>query len=154
MDAGAAVVRRNDRASTHSYLLPPTPPYSWSERRCGLAEQLDLQSLLAGNDVMEIRPALDAAEQQLWAVRQAAVPLLQKLPGPKRITEFIEDVTVHPDVLAQYMSVTRILQGSAPRPSCTATGDGNIHTRPVLDLKQSADLAVMQRIMDEVMDYA
>jgi Fe-S oxidoreductase len=83
------------------------------------------------------------------------VPLLQKLPGPKRIAEFIEDVTVHPDQLANYMStlsgilrshdVQGIMYGHA--------GDGNIHTRPILNLKDSKDLATMQSIMDEVMDF-
>ncbi len=161
MDAGfLRFVRRNDPridalvpASADTALLVEFE----ASDDAGLAEQLDsLQSLLAGGDVMEIRPALDAAEQkQLWAVRQAAVPLLQKLPGPKRITEFIEDVTVHPDVLAQYMSaLTRILAGFGSEAIMYGhAGDGNIHTRPVLDLKQSGDLAVMQRIMDEVMDY-
>lgn len=115
-----------------------------------------LEDLLAESDVTQVKPALDAAEQKrLWAVRQAAVPLLQKLPGPKRITEFIEDVTVHPDVLAQYMStLTAILE----KHGCEAimyghAGDGNIHTRPVLDLKRSEDLEVMQQIMDEVIAY-
>ena len=122
-----------------------------------LAERLAaLETLLAGGPVLEVKRALAAAEQaQLWAIRKAAVPLLQKLPGPKRIAEFIEDVTVHPDQLASYMStlagilkshgVDAIMYGHA--------GDGNIHTRPVLNLKDSGDLALMQTIMDEVMDY-
>ena len=72
----------------------------------------------------EVKRALGAAEQkQLWAVRQAAVPLLQKLPGPKRVVEFVEDVTVHPDVLADYMSTPAgpSSTATASRPSCTAT---------------------------------
>ena len=161
MDAGfLRFVRRNDPridalvpASADTALLVEFESADDSQ----LAEQLaSLESLLAGGDVMEIRPALDAAEQkQLWAVRQAAVPLLQKLPGPKRITEFIEDVTVHPDVLAKYMNtLTRILAGFGSEAIMYGhAGDGNIHTRPVLDLKQSSDLAVMQKMMDEVMDY-
>ena len=68
-----------------------------------LAEQLASLEALAGrtDPCWKSSRAMAAAEQkQLWAVRKAAVPLLQKLPGPKRIAEFIEDVTVHPDVLA------------------------------------------------------
>ncbi|NLE74094.1 MAG: FAD-binding protein [Actinobacteria bacterium] len=162
MDAGfLRFVRRNDPkidalvpANADTALLVEFEAADDSQ----LAEQLEsLQSLLAGGDAMEIRPAFDAAEQkQLWAVRQAAVPLLQKLPGPKRITEFIEDVTVHPDVLAKYMNkLTRILAGFGSEAIMYGhAGDGNIHTRPVLDLKQSSDLAIMQKMMDEVMDYA
>ena len=32
-------------------------------------------------------------------------------------------------------------------------GDGNIHTRPILDLKNAADLRTMQRLYDEVSGY-
>lgn len=119
-----------------------------------LSEKLaSLDSLLAGGDVMEIKPALDPGEQKkLWSVRQAAVPLLQKLPGPKRIAEFIEDCTVHPDVLARYMSdlAAIIAQSGSEAVMYGHAGDGNIHTRPVLNLKESKDLEIMQKIFDEV----
>lgn len=122
-----------------------------------LADRLQaLRDLLLPDSAIEVRPALDPDEQKrLWAVRQSAVPLLQKLPGPRRITEFIEDVTVHPDVLAQYMSTLSEILG---RHGSTAimyghAGDGNIHTRPMLDLKRREDLELMQKIMDEVMDF-
>jgi FAD/FMN-containing dehydrogenase len=45
--------------------------------------------------------ALDPREQErLWMVRKRAVQILQRLPGPTRITPFIEDVTVPPKKLA------------------------------------------------------
>lgn len=113
-----------------------------------------LEQMLAGGSALQVKRAMGAAEQkQLWAVRQAAVPLLQKLPGPKKIVEFIEDITVHPDVLATYMStmagilekhgVESIMYGHA--------GDGNIHTRPILSTKDPNDLRTMKSIMDEAM---
>jgi FAD/FMN-containing dehydrogenase/Fe-S oxidoreductase len=113
-----------------------------------------LEQMLAGGSALQVKRAMGAAEQkQLWAVRQAAVPLLQKLPGPKKIVEFIEDITVHPDVLATYMStlagilvkhgVESIMYGHA--------GDGNIHTRPILSTKDPDDLRTMKSIMDEAM---
>jgi FAD/FMN-containing dehydrogenase/Fe-S oxidoreductase len=121
-----------------------------------LDEQLrSLESLLAGGTALQVKRALGPAEQkQLWAIRQAAVPLLQKLPGPRRIAEFIEDVTVHPEVLAEYMST---LDGILKRRGVECVmyghaGDGNIHTRPLLDLKDRADLDLMQKIMDEVVE--
>ncbi len=121
-----------------------------------LGEKLEgLASLLAGGPVIDVKQARSAAEQQqLWAVRQAAVPLLQKLPGPKRVVEFVEDVTVHPEVLAQYMSslqaifdrydVQAVMYGHA--------GDGNIHTRPLMDPKDAGDLRLMQTVMDEAVE--
>jgi FAD/FMN-containing dehydrogenase len=121
-----------------------------------LEQQLrSLEGLLAGGAALQVKRALDPVEQrQLWAIRQAAVPLLQKLPGPRRIAEFIEDVTVHPEVLAQYMST---LDGILKRHGVECVmyghaGDGNIHTRPLLDLKDGGDLRLMQQIMDEVVD--
>ncbi len=118
------------------------------------AQLTSLERLLAGGTALQVKRALGAAEQkQLWAVRQAAVPLLQKLPGPRKIVEFIEDITVHPDVLAQYMStvagilerhdVQAIMYGHA--------GDGNIHTRPILSTKDPRDLRLMSTIMEEAM---
>jgi Fe-S oxidoreductase/FAD/FMN-containing dehydrogenase len=121
-----------------------------------LAEKLaSLESLLAGGDALEVKRALDPTDQkQLWAVRQAAVPLLQKLPGPKKIVEFIEDATVHPEVLADYMSrLNRILQSRDVQAIMYGhAGDGNIHTRPILDMRAPGDLRLMQEIMEEVMD--
>lgn len=118
------------------------------------AQLTSLEQMLAGGSALQVKRAMGAVEQkQLWAVRQAAVPLLQKLPGPKKIVEFIEDITVHPDVLATYMStvsgilakhgVESIMYGHA--------GDGNIHTRPILSTKDPADLRTMKAIMDEAM---
>ena len=121
-----------------------------------LAEQLaSLEGLLAGGDALEVKRALDPADQkQLWAVRQAAVPLLQKLPGPKKIVEFIEDATVHPEVLADYMSrLNTILQSRDVQAIMYGhAGDGNIHTRPILDMRDPGDLRLMQEIMEDVMD--
>lgn len=122
----------------------------------GLEAKLSsLEALLAGGPALQVKRALGSAEQkQLWAIRQAAVPLLQKLPGPRRIAEFIEDVTVHPEVLATYMST---LDGILKRHGVDCVmyghaGDGNIHTRPLLDLKDRRDLSLMQAIMDEVVE--
>ncbi|MBU2603829.1 MAG: FAD-binding protein [Actinobacteria bacterium] len=121
-----------------------------------LEEKLaSLEGLLAGGDALEVKRALDPGDQkQLWAVRQAAVPLLQKLPGPKKIVEFIEDATVHPEVLADYMSrLNTILQSHDVRAIMYGhAGDGNIHTRPILDMRNPGDLRLMNEIMEEVME--
>ncbi len=114
-----------------------------------------LEGLLAGGDAIEVKRALDPADQaQLWSVRQGAVPLLQRLPGAKKIVEFIEDATVHPDVLAQYMSrLSTILQSHGVQAIMYGhAGDGNIHTRPILDMRDPGDLNLMHRIMEEVME--
>ncbi len=114
-----------------------------------------LESLLAGGPAVEVKRALDPVEQEeLWQVRKTAVPLLQKLPGPKRIAEVIEDVTIHPSVLADYMeNLDGMLKGmDIPGIMYGHAGDGNVHTRPLLDLKDAKDLAKMQRLLEEVVE--
>ncbi|GAB4251246.1 MAG: FAD-binding and (Fe-S)-binding domain-containing protein [Thermoleophilia bacterium] len=112
-----------------------------------------LESLLSGS-ALAVKRALDPVEQkQLWAVRQSGVPLLQKLPGPRRIVEFIEDVTVHPEVLPTYIdTLAKILRSHGVQGIIYGhAGDGNIHTRPLLDVKDRGDLRTMHAIMEEVM---
>lgn len=153
-------VREND-PSVNELLPQDVDTALLVEFEAGQEEELleklgSLDELLSDGPALEVRRAIDASEQaKLWKVRKSAVPLLQKIPGPRRIAEFIEDVTVHPEVLAGYMDtlsgildkkdVKGILYGHA--------GDGNIHTRPLLDLKDSSDLRLMQTIMDDVMEY-
>ena len=91
----------------------------------------------------------------LWTVRKSAVALALRMPGPRRALPFIEDVTVHPTEVPGYVD---FLQRLFDRESVDAVmyghvGDGNIHTRPLLDPKDPADLRTMQRLYDEVSAY-
>jgi hypothetical protein len=77
------------------------------------------------------------------------------MPGPRRALPFIEDVTVHPSEVPGYVD---FLQKLFDRERVDAVmyghvGDGNIHTRPLLDPKDSHDLRTMQRLYDEVSGY-
>jgi len=93
-------------------------------------------------------------QEKLWQVRQAALPLLFTLPGPGRITPFIEDVSVAPSKLGIYLeglhrifakhNVTSAVYGHA--------GDGNLHTRPILDLRNPKDVETMCHLADEVFE--
>ena len=97
--------------------------------------------------------AYDPEEQErLWLVRKRAVQILQKLPGPKRITPFVEDVTVPPKNLVAYIEglykiwdrykVEAAIYGHA--------GDSNLHARPILDLRVPEDVVKMKGIAGEV----
>ena len=115
-----------------------------------------LERHLATRAATAVKRAASAAEQdQLWTVRKSAVPLLLRMPGPRRATPFIEDVTVHPDELAGYID---FLQKMFARRNVDAAifghaGDGNVHCRPMLDPKNAEDLRSLQGIYDEVSDY-
>ena len=97
--------------------------------------------------------AYDPKEQErLWVVRKRAVQILQRLPGPTRITPFIEDVVVPPKELVAYIrglgeiftrfGVEAAVYGHA--------GDSNLHARPLLDLRRAEDVARMKGIADAV----
>jgi FAD/FMN-containing dehydrogenase/Fe-S oxidoreductase len=100
--------------------------------------------------------ATDAAEtNRLWTVRKSAVALALRMPGPRRALPFIEDVTVHPSEVPGYVA---FLQKLFDRRGVDAVmyghvGDGNIHTRPLLDPKDAADLRTVQALYDEVSEY-
>ena len=97
--------------------------------------------------------AYDAAEQQrLWLVRKRAVQILQRLPGPTRITPFVEDVTVPPDNLVSYIQG---LRGIFSRHGVKAAiyghaGDSNLHARPLIDTRVPGDVAKMRGIAGDV----
>jgi len=102
-----------------------------------------------------IDTAYDEAEQKkLWSIRKSAVPILNKIKGPKRITGFVEDVAVDPFKLPDYIrgfkeivdrhGVKAIIYGHA--------GHGNTHPRPLLNLKEEEDIKKMEAIAEEVYD--
>lgn len=94
----------------------------------------------------------EAQQEQLWSIRKSAVPILNKLEGPKRITGFVEDVAVAPAKLPDYIrrfkeimdkyGVEAIIYGHA--------GHGNTHPRPLLNLKREEDIAKMEAIAQDV----
>ncbi len=111
---------------------------------------------LAGTDAITMVRARSAEETaRLWTVRKSAVALALRMPGPRRALPFIEDVTVHPTEVPGYVDFLQRLFDSEGVDAVMYghVGDGNIHTRPLLDPKDPADLRTMQRLYDEVQGY-
>ena len=97
--------------------------------------------------------AYDPREQErLWIVRKRAVQILQRLPGPTRITPFIEDVVVPPDRLVAYIKGLREIFARFGVEAAVYghAGDSNLHARPLLDLRRAEDLARLKGIADAV----
>jgi FAD/FMN-containing dehydrogenase/Fe-S oxidoreductase len=100
--------------------------------------------------------ALTVADTEfLWRVRKSAVPLMQQSPGRRQPLPFIEDITVNP---ARVPECIEFLQKLFDRQGVQAVmvghvGDGNLHTRPMLDPRDPADRLAMQRIYDRVAEY-
>ena len=104
---------------------------------------------------VSVRAANAAETEHLWRVRKSAVALMQRMPGVRQPLPFIEDICVHP---TEMPACVNFLQTLFDREGVDAVmvghmGDGNIHTRPVLDPKDPVDRVSMQRIYDEVTAY-
>jgi FAD/FMN-containing dehydrogenase/Fe-S oxidoreductase len=115
-----------------------------------------LRTHLDGTAAISLVRAAGAADtEHLWRVRKSAVALMQRMPGPRQPLPFIEDICVHP---TEMPACVDFLQNLFDREGVEAVmvghmGDGNIHTRPVLDPKDPGDRVTMQRIYDEVTAY-
>lgn len=117
-----------------------------------LAEQAQRQ-LREHGLTEQVYPAATAKEKaKFWAVRKAAVPILYKLKGRQKILALVEDAAVSVDQLVGYFKgiydifgrhgVTFVLYGHIAK--------GLMHTRPLLDLKDPNDVALLKTIADEV----
>ncbi len=91
--------------------------------------------------------------EKFWSIRKKSFPIVMKLRKEgKRPTPFIEDVVVQPERLAAFIrklyniyqkyNIEGVIYGHA--------GDGQLHTRPLLDMKNQTDIDTMTKIADEV----
>ncbi len=97
--------------------------------------------------------AYNSVEQaRLWAVRSSAWSLINKVKGPRKPQNFIDDVAVDPAKIPEYLrglykifdkyGVVAINYGHA--------GNGNIHVNPLLDLKNPEDLERLRGLAKDV----
>ena len=90
--------------------------------------------------------------KKVWALRTAGLGLLSNIPGDKRSTTVIEDTAVAPEYLADYMKeFDELLKKyglSCVKYAHIATGE--IHLRPLLNLKEEADVELYHTLAAEV----
>jgi len=93
-------------------------------------------------------------QKRLWKSRKEAVPLLFRMKDKKHPVEFIEDTVVDNKKLAEYIvGLEKIKKRYSLSMSCYGhPGDGELHIRPNLDLRDRADIEKMWRIADEVFE--
>lgn len=80
--------------------------------------------------------------QSVWELRKAGLGLLANIPGDKKAVACIEDTAVAIEDLANYIDdFSKIMEGYGQRSVYYAhAGAGEIHLRPILDLKKSEDV--------------
>jgi FAD/FMN-containing dehydrogenase/Fe-S oxidoreductase len=90
--------------------------------------------------------------KRVWALRTAGLGLLSNIPGDKRSVTVIEDTAVAPEYLPDYMEeVDQILDNyglNCVKYAHIATGE--IHLRPLLNLKDKADVELYHTIAREI----
>ncbi len=92
-----------------------------------------------------IEPAMVSAA---WALRSAGLGLLANIPGDPKAVACIEDTAVDIEDLADYIDeVDAMMDGFNQKPVHYAhAGAGEIHLRPILDLKKSKDVEEFYQI--------
>ncbi|ADB63470.1 FAD linked oxidase domain protein (plasmid) [Haloterrigena turkmenica DSM 5511] len=106
-------------------------------------------------DAFEALEAYTEDEQaDLWKLRKAAIPLLMSLEGDPKPYPFIEDATVPPEELAEYVQkFMGILDDHDTSAAYFAhAGSGTLHIRPILNLKEDEGVQAMQSISGDVTD--
>jgi FAD/FMN-containing dehydrogenase/Fe-S oxidoreductase len=116
----------------------------------------DTRRLLRSHNLSRnIHLAATAQEKaEFWALRKAAVPILYKLKGDKKILALVEDAAVPVDRLVAYFDgIYRIFERHDVRFVLYGhIAKGLMHTRPLLNLKEAHDVAMLKPLADEVFE--
>ncbi|MDA7557959.1 FAD-binding protein [Flavobacteriaceae bacterium] len=86
--------------------------------------------------------------ERVWNLRKAGLGLLANIPGDKKAVACIEDTAVAIEDLPEYITAfTSLLSSYGQKAVYYAhAGAGEIHLRPILDLKKSEDVKLFREI--------
>ncbi|SFG41053.1 FAD/FMN-containing dehydrogenase [Halopelagius inordinatus] len=110
---------------------------------------------VAGGRAFEaVEAYTEEAQADIWKLRKAAIPLLMSLEGDPKPYPFIEDATVPPEELAEYVTeFEEVLETHGTSAAYFAhAGSGTLHIRPILNLKDEDGIETMRGITDDVTD--
>ena len=88
--------------------------------------------------------------KRVWSLRKAGLGLLANLPGDKKAVACIEDTAVELSDLPAYIEdFTAIMEGFGQKSVYYAhAGAGELHLRPILDLKKAKDIQLFHDITE------
>lgn len=125
-----------------------------AEQCAGRAAAIQRQLVEAELGRDHYQAVTEAEKQKFWALRKAAVPILYKLKGRRRILALVEDAAVPVSGLVPFFEglyaifrrheVDFVLYGHIAK--------GLLHTRPLLDLKNPRDIALLRVLADAVFE--
>ena len=122
-----------------------------------LLDKLDeLETLLDGLNLAHTfsRAISEADQADVWNVRRAGLGLLMGVKGDSKPIAFVEDAAVPPERLPDYLAEFGDLMDSLnTRAGYYAHASvGLLHIRPMVDLKDAAEIAKMRFIAESVRD--
>lgn len=117
------------------------------------ASARSLQEAFDESGASSVRLALDVeTERDLWSLRHAASPILNRLDPALKSMQFIEDGAVPPERLPEYVRGIRnaldvvgirgVIFGHA--------GDAHVHVNPLVDVTRDDWRARVERLLDDV----
>jgi len=112
-----------------------------------------LQRSFEESGASSVRVALDSAtENDMWSLRHAASPILNRLDPALKSMQFIEDGAVPPERLPEYIrGVRRALDDAGIRGVIFGhAGDAHVHVNPLVDVSRSDWRARVERLLDDV----
>jgi FAD/FMN-containing dehydrogenase/Fe-S oxidoreductase len=90
--------------------------------------------------------------RRVWELRKAGLGLLSNIPGDKRSVTVIEDTAIAPDYLPEYICEFKLILEQY-KLSCVYYGHiatGELHLRPLLNLKDPDDVKIYQALAQKV----
>ncbi len=88
--------------------------------------------------------------ESIWNLRKAGLGLLANIPGDKKAVACIEDTAVNVEELPEYISEFSALMKGFNQDTVyyAHAGAGELHLRPILDLKKSDDVKLFRNISE------
>ena len=123
-----------------------------AETRQGLQHLVE-EAQQPGGSAVSARVAFDSSETELfWQVVHRFGPAFYRLKGPSRPVPVVEDMSVPPEVLPEFLlRVQNVLKRYEITASLFAhAGHGQVHLRPFLDLSNATAVQTMRALAESV----
>jgi FAD/FMN-containing dehydrogenase len=94
----------------------------------------------------------EASSAPFWQIRRASLALLRNKVHDKYASPFIDDMTVQPKFLPEFLPRVRKIVRKYRLPATLAGhfGDGNFHIIPLMDISNPKDQAKLEPVMREL----